>query len=55
MRHVIINNKTKKVVNIIVWDGQEWLPPIDHIVVRNDVGNMGDTWNEENNTFIPSK
>lgn len=52
MRHAIINHKTQKVVNIVVWEGAEWLPPRDHWVVRTDLGDIGDDYNKEKNVFI---
>jgi hypothetical protein len=52
-RHAIIN-QDNKVVNIVIWEGSEWLPPRDHIVM--DVSNMdchvGDSYDQANNTFI---
>ena len=51
MKHAIINNDTKTVVNIIVWEGAEWLPPRNHIVVRSDIANIGDTYDERTGFF----
>lgn len=50
-RHAIIENTTKKVVNCVIWEGKEWLPPRNHLVVRSDTANIGDEYNEETNTF----
>lgn len=52
MRHAIINNETKKVVNIVIWEGAEWLPPRDHLVVQSDDANIGDSFDENTNLFI---
>ena len=50
-RHAIINNETNKVVNVILWDGNEWLPPKNHLVVQSDLANIGDDYNRNSNTF----
>lgn len=50
-RHAIVNKDTKKVVNVVVWEGAEWLPPRDHFVVQNDKVDLGDVWDEKTNTF----
>lgn len=55
MRHAVINNDSKKVVNIVIWEGAEWLPPRNHIVVRTDKGNIGDIYDEKANDFKPSQ
>jgi hypothetical protein len=47
---VIVNNETKKVVNIIVWEGAEWLPPRDHLVIESDA-QIGDIYDPETKTF----
>jgi hypothetical protein len=47
----IIENETKKVVNVVVWDGQEWLPPRNHLVIESNDANIGDTYDQENQTF----
>lgn len=35
-RHAIVNKDTKKVVNVVIWQGAEWLPPRNHLVIQND-------------------
>lgn len=50
MKHALIN-KDNKVVNIIIWDGQSWLPPVDHMVIRCDDCNIGDTYDKASHTF----
>lgn len=54
--HAIIN-KDNIVVNIVIWENSEWLPPRDHIVM--DVSKMnchiGDTYDPVKNTFIRIK
>lgn len=52
MRHAIVNNDSKLVVNVVVWDGAEWLPPRDHLVVRSDNCDIGDKYDEEKKLFI---
>jgi len=48
----IVENESKRVVNIIDWEGAEWLPPRDHIVIRSDTANIGDIYDPESKTFI---
>lgn len=50
-RHAVIN-KNNVVVNVIIWDGREWLPPKDHYVIRSDYCNLGDTYDRLRNEFI---
>lgn len=50
MKHAIIN-QDNKVVNIIIWEGAEWLPPRNHTVVRSDEANIGDIYDPVTNTF----
>lgn len=51
-RHAIINNQTRKVVNIVIWEGKEWLPPRDHLVAASDSADVGDDYDERSKTFI---
>lgn len=55
-RHAIIN-KDNRVVNIVVWEGSEWLPPRDHLVM--EVSKMdchiGDIYDPGMNAFIRPK
>jgi hypothetical protein len=46
----LVDNKTNKVVNIIVWEGAEWLPPRDHLVIESDAL-IGDIYDTETRTF----
>lgn len=50
-RHAIINNETKKVVNVVIWEGKEWLPPKNHLVVQSDSADVGDDFDEKSCTF----
>jgi hypothetical protein len=49
--HAIIDSKTNKVRNIVIWEGAEWLPPRDHYVVNNCDGQIGDYWHKDTNSF----
>jgi hypothetical protein len=53
MRHAIINAENM-VVNIVVWEGKEWLPPRNHTVVRTDTGNIGDIYDPVKGIFKSS-
>jgi hypothetical protein len=50
MRHAIVN-KDNIVVNVIIWEGKEWLPPRDHLVIQNDKVDLGDIYDPATNTF----
>lgn len=50
IRHAIVN-KDNVVVNVVVWNGAEWLPPRDHLVVQDDRVNIGDVYDPNTNTF----
>ena len=47
----LIENETNLVVNIIVWEGAEWQPPRDHLVIQSDTANIGDLYDPETQTF----
>lgn len=51
MRHAIINKKGQ-VVNVVIWEGHEWLPPRDHWVVRADNCDIGDLYDFEKDQFF---
>lgn len=51
MRFAIVN-KDNLVVNVIIWNGAEFLPPRDHIVVQNDTVDIGDIYDPATNSFI---
>lgn len=50
-RHAIIDPQTGLVRNIIIWNGDAWLPPKDHYVVHDCEGQMGDYWHQDKNCF----
>lgn len=43
-RHAIIDRQGN-VVNIIEWEGAEWLPPRNHYVIQSDTADVGDQYN----------
>lgn len=47
----IVENESKIVVNSIVWDNAEWLPPRNHLVIQSDTARIGDIYHPETNTF----
>lgn len=51
----IVENSSNEVVNIIDWEGAEWLPPRNHLVIRADGVNIGDIYDQETKTFSRSK
>ena len=50
-RHAIVNNETRKVVNVVIWEGKEWLPPRNHLVVMSDSADIGDDYDEKSRKF----
>lgn len=44
MRHAVIDNKTKKVVNVVIHTGDDWKPPKGCSVTPSESANIGDTW-----------
>lgn len=50
-RYAIVNNETRKVVNVVVWEGKEWLPPRGHLVVPSDIADIEDGYDEKSHTF----
>jgi hypothetical protein len=51
-RYALVDNATKKVTNVIHWEGAEWLPPRNHHVVYHEQAGIGDVYDEENMKFI---
>ncbi len=52
MRFAIVNRETKEVVNVILWEGGEFLPPRGHYVVQADICDIGDTFDFEKNVIV---
>ena len=50
-RHALVN-KDNKVVNVVIWEGAEWLPPQDHYVIQDDNVDLGDIYDPEKKIFI---
>ena len=51
MKYAVIDQKGL-VVNIIIWDGTPWKPPMDHYVIQHDNVDIGDTYIFEKKEFI---
>lgn len=47
----VVENESKIVVNCIVWENAEWLPPRNHLVIQSDTARIGDIYNEETKSF----
>ncbi len=52
MRFAIVNRETGKVVNVILWEGAEFLPPKGHYVVKADVCDIDDSFDFEKNVIV---
>jgi len=57
-RHAIVNEQGL-VVNMVVWEGAEWLPPRNHTVINlndryesNGKIGIGDTYNFDTDSFV---
>lgn len=54
MYHAVVDEKTNKVVNIVIWDGKtQWAPPHGHYTVLcpHREGSIGDTYDTESKSF----
>jgi len=47
----IVENESKQVVNVIDWEGAEWLPPRNHLVIKSDEASIGDIYDPLTKTF----
>lgn len=54
MRYAIIdpNLKERNIINIIVWEGKEWTPPRNTIVLPCEFANCGDTYRHDTGEFV---
>lgn len=54
MRYAVIdpNLQEKNIINIIEWNGGEWLPPRGMHVIPCPEANAGDTWIKETGEFV---
>ena len=50
MRYAIVD-QNNTVINVVIWEGAEWLPPHNCIMVQNDTVNIGDMYDLSTNTF----
>jgi uncharacterized small protein (DUF1192 family) len=48
MRHGIVDPKTGKVVNVVLWEGHPWQPPAGHYVVQHDSIDIDDDYDINN-------
>lgn len=49
--HAIVN-LDGIVVNIVIWEGHEWLPPRNHYVIQSDTARIGDNYIFEKKVFV---
>ena len=47
----VVENETNIVVNSIIWNGAEFLPPRNHLVIQSDTARIGDIYHEETGIF----
>lgn len=50
-KHAILN-EDGEVVNVILWQGAEWLPPRGHWVIQDDQCSIGDVYDLEKGVCI---
>lgn len=51
-RHAIIDPKTNRVINVVIWNGAEWLPPRNHIVLQHDSVDIDDIYDPSTGSII---
>jgi hypothetical protein len=52
MRYAVIDNDSKEVVNVIIWQGAPWEPPANHFIIQSDEAGIDDIYDENTQTFI---
>lgn len=52
VHHAIIDPKTNEVINVVIWEGAEWLPPRGYYVVQDDLAQIGDKYDFERKKLI---
>lgn len=52
MARFAVVNQGGLVVNVVEWEGAEWLAPKDHYVVLAPAGDIGDSYDFEQDAFI---
>jgi len=56
MRHIVVNNDTRMVTHILIWNNDPILPPPNTLIFRNGEAKIGDWWCEDNDRFYtPNK
>lgn len=56
MRHIVVNNETRIVTHILVWNNDVILPPPNTLIFYNGEAKIGDWWCEDNDRFYtPNK
>lgn len=56
MRHVVVDNDSRLVTHILMWNNDIILPPPNTLIFTNGVACIGDWWCEDNDTFYtPNK
>jgi hypothetical protein len=53
-RHAILDPITKKVINVILWDGAEWNPPKDTLIIHSPHADIGDEFDDKTESFFKS-
>jgi hypothetical protein len=51
-RFAIVDNKTKVVSNVVVWEGNRWMSVPGTLVIHSDTAGIGDVYDEKTNAFI---
>jgi hypothetical protein len=56
MRHVVVDNDTRIVTHILIWNNDIILPPPNTLIFANGIACIGDWWCEQMDTFYtPNK
>lgn len=46
-RYAVIDELTGRVINVVLWDGGQWSPPVGTYVVQSDFADRGDLFNPD--------
>lgn len=52
MARFAVVNQDGLVISVVIWEGNEWLPPQDHTVILGSMADIGDTYDFVNDVFI---
>lgn len=54
MRHIVVDNDTRLVTHILMWNNDLILPPPNTLMFKDAIACIGDWWCEDNDHFYTS-